>query len=186
MTAVYALLAVLALAAVWAVLAYNALVAARNRCDEAWSGVDVQLKRRHDLVPNLVETVRGYAEHEQATLARVTDARARAMSATTPFERAKAERELGASLGLVTALAEQYPALRAVEAFSRLQAQLAELEDEIQAGRRIYNADVRHFLTRKQSFPAMLVVPLGDFPDRPYFELDSTRERQVPQVAFAA
>jgi LemA protein len=185
-TGLIAFLAVLALLALWVVLAYNGLVAARNRCDEGWSGIDVQLRRRYELVPNLVETVRGYAAHEQQTLARVTDARASAMAAADPFARAKAERELGASLGLVTALAEQYPALRAAESFGRLQGQLAELEDEIQAARRIYNADVRHFMTRKESFPTLLVVALGDFADRPYFELDSTVERQVPRVAFAA
>ncbi len=179
-----AVIAGVALLIVWAIVAYNGLVAARNRTDESWSGIDVQLKRRHDLVPNLVETVAGYADHERATLDRVVEARTRAQAAADPAARAEAERGLTAGLLAVNALAEQYPDLKAAAPFQQLQAQLEQIEDELQAARRIYNADVRLYLTRKQSFPTMLMTGLGDFPDRLYFELDSVAERQVPKVAF--
>ena len=184
MTALYIVLGLVALTALWAVLTYNGLIGSRNRVDEAWSGIDVQLKRRHDLVPNLVEAVRGYAAHEQQTLQRVTEARDRARSAGNGGERAAAESELGRSLGAINALAEQYPELRAAEGFRQLQAQLAELEDEIQASRRIYNGNVRSYQTRKQVFPNSLIVGFGDFGDRALFELDDVREREVPKVAF--
>jgi LemA protein len=186
MTSVYVVIGVAALVLLWLVVSYNALVAARNRTDEAWSGIDVQLKRRHDLVPNLVAAVRGYAAHEAETLQRVVEARASAIAAQSPAARAEAERRLGASLGAVNVLAEQYPQLQAAAAFIKLQGQLSEAEDEIQAARRIYNADVRLYLTRKQSFPTALITGLGDFPDRPYFELDGTHERAAPQVSFAS
>src|SRR5437667_1860741 len=122
----------------------NSMIGARNKVDEAWSGIDVQLKRRHDLVPNLVETVKGYAEHERETFQRVTDARATAIAAENqpPQQRAQAEAGLSAALGGIRAVAEQYPTLRATENFQRLQAQLAEIEDEIQASRRICNSNV--------------------------------------------
>lgn len=184
-TAQIAVLAGIVVLGVWLVLAYNGLVAARNRAAESWSGVDVQLKRRHDLVPNLVETVAGYADHERATLDQVVTARAQAQAAATdPADRAEAERRLSTGLAAVNALAEQYPDLKAAAPFQQLQAQLAEIEDEIQAARRIYNADVRLYLTRKQSFPTMLMTGLGDFPDRLYFELDGAADRAVPQVSF--
>ncbi len=184
MTALWIVLAVLLLIALWVVLTYNGLIGSRNRVDEAWSDIDVQLKRRHDLVPNLVETVKGYAAHEQATFERVTEARARAQAASSIGERAEAERQLGAGIGAINALAEQYPQLRATENFQALQAQLAELEDEIQGARRIYNSNVRAYMTRKQVFPNSLLVGLGDFPDKEYFELDTPAERAVPAVAF--
>jgi LemA protein len=129
MTAMYVLIAVLVLLALWAVLAYNALVSSRNKVDEAWSGVDVQLKRRHDLVPNLVETVKGYAAHERSTLEAVTQARGAAEAAGEPQAVERAEARLTTALGAVNALAEAYPDLRAAESFQRLQAELAEIED---------------------------------------------------------
>lgn len=164
MTVLYVVLGLLALTALAVVLIHNGLVAARNRVDEAWSGIDVQLRRRHDLVPNLVAAVRGYAEHERATLEAVTHARATAMAATSP---------------------EQYPELRATENFARLQAELARTEDEIQAARRIYNGNVQTYLTRCQTFPNSIVAANGPFPVRPYFELtDPEREQTAPVVAF--
>ena len=184
MTALWIVLAVLLLIALWVVLTYNGLIGSRNRVDEAWSDIDVQLKRRHDLVPNLVETVKGYAAHEQATFERVTEARSRARAAASLGERAEAERQLAAGIGAINAVAEQYPQLRATENFQTLQAQLAELEDEIQGARRIYNSNVRSYQTRKQVFPNSLLVGLGDFPDKEYFELDSPAERAVPAVSF--
>jgi LemA protein len=177
-------LAVLALAGVWAVLAYNALVQSRNKVDEAWSGIDVQLKRRHDLVPNLVETVKGYAEHESQTLLGVTEARQRAVEADGPEESEHAEAQLTSALGQINALAESYPQLRAAENFQRLQAELAEIEDEIQAARRIYNANVQNYNTRIQVFPTLLIAAPMSFTARRFFEVEVPAERAVPSVAF--
>ena len=170
--------------AVWAVAANNSFIRARNKVDEAWSGIDVQLKRRHDLVPNLVETVKGYATHERETLAAVTKARAEAMAASAPDRVAKAEAKLSSALGGIYVVAEQYPELRASEEFRDLEAQLTQLETEIQAARRIYNANVQAYNTRIQIFPNSLVAG-RNFEPRPSFELDSPAERDVPVVAFS-
>ena len=184
MTAMYVVIALLVLLALWAVLAYNALVSSRNKVDEAWSGVDVQLKRRHDLVPNLVETVKGYAAHERSTLEAVTVARGQAEAAGEPQAVERAEAKLTTALGAVNALAEAYPDLRAAESFQRLQAELAEIEDEIQASRRIYNANVQDYNTRIQVFPTMLIAGPMSFDPREFFEIEVAAERAVPQVAF--
>jgi LemA protein len=183
-TGVIVFLVVLGLVAVWAVLAYNALVKSRNKVDEAWSGIDVQLKRRHDLVPNLVETVKGYAAHERETLESVTAARQAAVAAEGPEQSQRAESRLTTALGAVNALAEAYPQLRAAENFQRLQAELAEIEDEIQAARRIYNANVQDFNTRIQVFPTLLIAGPMSFRAREFFEIENAAERAVPQVAF--
>jgi LemA protein len=169
---------------VWIVATWNSFVSARNKVDEAWSGVDVQLKRRHDLVPNLVETVKGYATHERGTLTEVTAARTAAMAADSPAEVARAESALSSALGGIRAIAEEYPELRAAESFQGLQAQLAQLEDEIQAARRIFNSNVQNYNTRIQVFPNSLLAG-NSFPAREFFELDSPAERQVPAVSFA-
>lgn len=175
---------VLLLGLAW-ILVHNGLVGARNRVDEAWSGIDVQLKRRHDLVPNLVSAVKGYATHEQATLQAVTDARTRAMGAQGAGETARAENELTARLGDVRVVAENYPELRATENFQHLQVQLSQLEDEIQAARRLYNGNVQRYNTKRQIFPNSLVAARGPFPDKPLFELvDPATERAAPQVSF--
>jgi LemA protein len=184
MTGLYVLLGVLALVAAWAVLSYNTLVRARNKVDEAWSGVDVQLKRRHDLVPNLVSTVKGYAAHERATLEAVTEARGAARAATGPGAVERAEAKLTSALGAVNALAEAYPELRAAESFQRLQAELAEIEDEIQAARRIYNSNVQDYNTRVQVFPTLLIAGPLSFDAREFFEIELAAERAVPTVAF--
>ena len=184
MTGFLVLAGLLALLGLWVVLTNNSFVRARNKVDEAWSGVDVQLKRRHDLVPNLVETVRGYATHESATLASVTHARAAAMSARSEAERADAEASLTSALEGVRVVAEQYPELRASENFRALQSQLSELEDQIQAARRIYNANVNAYNTRIQLFPNSLVAA-GSFTARDLFQLDSAADRSVPAVAFS-
>ena len=187
MTIVYIVLAVLVVLVVGYILINNSLISARNKCDEAWSGIDVQLKRRHDLVPNLVETVKGYAAHERETLTRVTDARAGAVAADNapPPQRAQAESALSAALGGIRAVAEQYPQLRAADNFIRLQAQLAEIEDEIQAARRIYNSNVQIYNTRQQIFPNSIVAARGDFRAREFFEIEVASERDVPQVSFS-
>jgi LemA protein len=185
MTAMYIVLAALALLALWTVLAYNSLVGSRNKVDEAWSGIEVQLKRRHDLVPNLVETVKGYAAHERETLQSVTEARLAAVEASSkPGAVERAEARLTSALGGINALAEAYPQLRASESFQRLMAELTGIEDEIQAARRIYNSNVQRYNTRTQQFPTMVVAGLMSFAPRDFFEVESPAERGVPQVAF--
>jgi len=180
---VYIALGVLALGALWLIVTYNALVKSRNKVDEAWSGIDVQLERRHDLVPNLVETVKGYAAHEREALTQVTVARAEAVAAEAPHKVESAEAHLTTALGQVTALAEAYPELRAAESFQRLQAELSGIEDEIQAARRIYNANVQDYNTRIQVFPANLIAEPMSFRGRDFLELERASERAVPQVA---
>ena len=170
--------------AIWAVAANNSFVRARNKVDEAWSGIDVQLKRRHDLVPNLVETVKGYAQHERETLTAVTEARADAVAASDPAHVETAEAKLTSALGGIHAVAEQYPELRASDEFRALEAQLAQIENEIQAARRIYNANVQAYNTRIQIFPNSLIAGRG-FQPRAFFQLDSPADRAVPAVAFS-
>jgi len=177
-------LAVVVLVVVWAVLAYNSLVRARNKVDEAWSGIDVQLKRRHDLVPNLVETVKGYAAHERETLQNVTEARNRAVRAEGPAETERAEAQLSTALGAINALAESYPELEAADNFRTLQAELAGIEDEIQASRRIYNSNVQHYNTSIEVFPNLLIAGPLSFTARRFFEIEVAAERAVPRVAF--
>jgi len=164
------------------VFIYNGLVRLRVLSDNAWSDIDVQLKRRHDLVPNLVETVKGAAGYERGTLEAVIEARSRAMNAQGPAARGEAEGALTAALRQFFALAESYPQLRAVESFGQLQASLTQLEDAIQNARRYYNAVVRDLNTRIQQFPANLVAGLFGFASREFFQLDADREREVPVV----
>jgi LemA protein len=183
MAIMYASLVGLVLVLVWTALTYNALVRARNKVEEAWSGIDVQLQRRHDLVANLVETVKAYAAHERATLAYVTRARAEAVAASGPAQTEYAEARLTAALGSVRALAESYPDLRAAESFRLLQLELAEIEDEIQAARRIYNANVQDYNTRIELFPNSLVAGPLSFRARRFVEIELPSERTVPKVA---
>jgi LemA protein len=183
-TVLYVVAGGLVLIGIWIVATSNSFVRARNKVDEAWSGMDVQLKRRHDLVPNLVETVKGYAQHERTTLTAVTEARAEAVAATEPRHVAEAEAKLTSALGGIHAVAEQYPELRASENFQQLETQLAQLENEIQAARRIYNANVQAYNTRIQIFPNSLVAG-RNFESRRFFELDTPADREVPAVAFS-
>jgi LemA protein len=163
---------------------YNGLVQLRVRADSAWSDIDVQLKRRHDLIPNLVETVKGYAAHEKGTFENIAKYRSAAMQATSPADRAAAEGQLTAALRGLLAVAENYPQLRASEEFTSLQNQLSQTEDNIQNARRYYNAVVRDYNTRMQTFPAnMLAGPLG-FKTRQFFELDSPADRENVAVKF--
>src|SRR5215470_19014961 len=136
----------------------NGIIASRNRVDESWSGIDVQLKRRHDLVPNLVETVKGYASHESEVFEKATKARAEAMSAQSVGDTAKAENQLTGALTDLRAVAENYPQLRATENFQQLSRNLSELEDEIQASRRIYNSNVQTYNTDIQQFPGSVIA----------------------------
>jgi LemA protein len=152
------------------ILIRNSMIGSRNRVDESWSGIDVQLKRRHDLVPNLVE--------------KVTQARAAAMQASGPAEASQAEGLLNAALTDLRAVAEQYPDLRATENFQQLSRNLSELEDEIQASRRIYNSNVQAYNTKIQIFPNSIVASSGGFTAREFFEITDAAEREPVQVSF--
>jgi LemA protein len=163
----------------------NSMIGARNRVDEAWSGIDVQLKRRHDLVPNLVETVKGYATHERETFEKVTEARADAMKAQGPAQAGAAEGRLSAVLGDLRAIAENYPELRATENFQQLQRELTELEDEIQASRRIYNSNVQTYNTKIQVFPNSVIASMRNFEAREFFEITDEAEREPARVSFS-
>ena len=166
------------------ILIRNSMIGSRNRVDESWSGIDVQLKRRHDLVPNLVETVKGYATHERETFEKVTQARAQAMEASGPAQASQAEGLLNAALTDLRAVAEQYPDLRATENFQQLSRNLSELEDEIQASRRIYNSNVQAYNTKIQIFPNSVVASSGGFTAREFFEITNAAEREPVQVSF--
>lgn len=174
---------VLALFALGLVLLYNRLVRLRNRTENAWSQVDVQLKRRYDLVPNLVETVKGYASHERQTFEDVTQARAAAQGARGVQEQAQAENALTAAIGRLFAVAEAYPELRAAEGFQSLQAQLAETEDRIAVARQVYNDTVQTYDTALETVPTNLVAGAFRFQEREYFETDEASTR-APQVQF--
>ena len=166
------------------VVMYNGLVSLKVQCDNAWSDIDVQLKRRYDLIPNLVETVKGYAAHEKGTLEDVVAARNRAMSTQGPAAKAEAEGALTAALRQVFALAEAYPQLRAVESFNQLQATLNQIEDSVQNARRYYNAVVRDLNTKIAQFPSNIVAGMFNFKPREFFELTAPAEREVPKVSF--
>jgi LemA protein len=162
----------------------NSIIASRNRVDESWSGIDVQLKRRHDLVPNLVETVKGYAAHESQVFEKVTTARADAMSAQGVGDTAKAEEKLSGALTDLRAVAENYPNLRATENFQQLSRNLSQLEDEIQASRRIYNSNVQSYNTAIQQFPGSIIANQGGFTAREYFEIEDAAQREPVSVSF--
>lgn len=170
--------------AIWAIVDFNALVALRNRAQASWSDIDVQLKRRHDLVGNLVEAVKGYARHESATLEQVTQLRARATATRPDDVRAarEAESALGGGIRGLLAIAEGYPDLKADAGYRELQQALVTLEGDLQNARRYYNAVVRDLNTRIQSFPDLFVARAGGFTEREFFELDSATEAQVPKV----
>lgn len=177
-----ALLALLALAALAGVWVFNRLIALRNRAENAWSDIDVQLKRRWDLIPNLVNAVRGYAAHERQTFEKTTEARTRAQQAGASPQRAVAENELSHQTAHLLALAEAYPDLKADDLFRSLSRSLIEVENDIQSARRYYNAVVRDYNTAIRQFPTvMLAGPLG-FRAREFFELDSATEAAAPRV----
>jgi LemA protein len=167
---------------------YNRLVTLRQRVKEAWSDIDVQLKRRHDLIPNLVETVKGYAAHERGVFDEVTRARAAAISAGSqaPDQRAQAEHVLSGALRSLFAVAEAYPQLQAVQEFKDLSENLTATEDKIQFARRFYNGQVRDYNTALQTFPTAMLAGAFGFQPTVYFELSDAAEREVPQVRFAS
>ena len=164
---------------------YNKLVRLRNRAENAWAQVDVQLRRRYDLIPNLVEAVKGYAAHERGTFEEVTKARTAAQQAQGVQEQAQAENLLTQAIGKLFAVAEAYPELRATENFQQLTNNLSELEDEIQASRRIYNSNVQAYNTKIQVFPNSVVAGMGNFEAREFFEIAET-DRAVPEVSFTS
>jgi len=178
------ILAVLAAVVVYAVVVFNNLVRTRQMANEAWSGIDVQLKRRSDLVPNLVETVKGYAAHERSVLEEVTALRgaARALPSDNVAARAQAEGALSVALGKLVAIAENYPDLKASGNFLDLQKQLSDLENELQMARRYYNGAVRNLNVLVQSFPSNLIAGTFGFTQRDYFELSDAGEGAAPQV----
>jgi LemA protein len=176
---------VVVLLLLYAVLLYNGLVQKRNRVDNAWAQVDVQLKRRHDLVPNLVETVKGYAAHEQGTFDQVTQARAAAASASSPTAAGAAEGMLSQALGRLFAVAEAYPDLKASQNFLDLQGQLRDTEDKIAISRQVYNDTVLTFNNAIQVFPAVLLAGALGFSKRDFFEVADAAERDAPSVSFA-
>lgn len=184
MTYVWILLGLLVLVLLWFVATYNGLIRLRNRTDEAWSDIDVQLKRRYDLIPNLVETVKGYATHEKEVFERVTQARAQAMGAQTPAAHAQAENMLTGALKSLFAVAENYPELRASENFAKLQDELSDTENKIQASRRFYNGNVRDFNTALQVFPTNIVANMLGFKSREFFEIEEPKEREAVAVKF--
>lgn len=184
MNLLYTLLAIAVILALWAVAIYNRLVKLRNICREAWSGIDVQLKRRANLIPNLVEAVKGYAKHEKQLFKDVTEARARAMGAGSPAEKAAAESALSMGIRSLFAVAENYPELKANENFVHLQQQLSELEEQIQMARRYYNGAVRQYNTALEVFPNNLVAGPFGFVRMEFFELEDEAERSVPKVEF--
>jgi LemA protein len=168
----------------WAVVLYNTLVRKRNMVEEAWSGIDVQLKRRTDLIPNLVSTVKGYAAHEQGTLEDVVRLRGKAQQAQGVGETAHTQELLGAALGRLFALAESYPDLKANTTFLQLQSALQEIEDQVQLARRYYNGAVRDLNIAVEAFPSNLIAQRFGFIKAEFFELENAAERSVPTVAF--
>jgi LemA protein len=184
MTVIIVLLILVVVVSLMVAGMYNGLVQLRVRGDNAWSDIDVQLKRRHDLIPNLVETVKGYASHEKGTFENVAKYRSAAMAATTPAERGAAEGQLTMALRGLLAVAEAYPQLQASQQFQSLQATLAQLESDIQNSRRYYNAVVRDLNTRIQSFPTNIIAGMFAFQQRQFFEISDAAERTVPAVKF--
>lgn len=168
----------------WVVSVYNQLTQLKIRADGSWSDIDVQLKRRHDLIPNLVETVKGYAAHEQKVFQAVTEARSRAMQAENPISRGQAEAGLSGALKSLFAVAENYPQLRASENFQGLQNSLTQIEEAIQSARRYYNAVVRDYNTKLSVIPDRFVAGAAGFQAKEFFQPDSAEDRQNIKVSF--
>ena len=184
MTFIQIILIVVAVLIFWVILAYNRLVALKNRSKEAWSDIDVQLKRRYNLIPNLVETVKGYAAHERGVFEKVTEARTRAMGAKSIKEHSEAENMLSSTLKSLFAVAENYPDLKASTNFLELQRELRDTEDKVQAARRFYNTNVRDLNIKIESFPANIVANIFRFAKMDFFEVEEPSAREVPKVNF--
>lgn len=183
-TTYYVILGIFAAVILWIIFAYNRFVTYTNRAKEAWADIDVQLKRRYDLIPNLVSTVKGYMEHERGTLQKITEARAAAMQAHGAGEKGRAENMLSEALKSLFAVAENYPNLKANENFLELQRELSDTENKIQAARRFYNTNVRDLNTMVESFPANAVASVFGFLKQDFFELDNESAREPVKVSF--
>ena len=181
---VLVIIALIVVVALLLVALYNRLVQQRNRVDNAWAQIEVQLKRRWDLIPNLVESVKGYAAHERGTFEAVTEARTRAQNASSPADAAQAEGILGAALGRLFAVAEAYPELQADENFRQLQTELAETENKVAVSRQVYNDTVLTYNNTVQTFPGLVVAGPFGFSIREFFEVEDETQREAPQVAF--
>ena len=183
---IYIILAIIVVLVLWAVLSFNRLVSMRNRAKEAWADIDVQLKRRYDLIPNLVNTVKGYATHESTAFENVTKARAAAMGATSLADKGAAENQLAGALKSVFAIAEAYPDLKANQNFMALQGELTDTEDKIQAARRFYNGNVRDLNTAIQAFPGNIIAGSFGFQAMEFFQLDAAdaAAKEPVQVKF--
>ncbi|MDP2641853.1 MAG: LemA family protein [bacterium] len=175
---------ILAVLVLWVIFAYNSFIRLINRAKEAWSDIDVQLKRRYDLIPNLVNTVKGYATHESSAFENVTKARAAAMGAQNIEEKGKAENMLTGALKSIFAIAEAYPELKANQNFLELQKELADTENKIQAARRFYNTNVRDLNTKVETFPSNILAGVFNFSKIEFFELDTEAERKPVSVSF--
>jgi len=187
MTFLYINVAIVVVLALWIAAIYNGFIKLRNRTDEAWSDIDVQLKRRYDLIPNLVNTVKGYASHEKEVFQKVTEARAQALSAEqggNPAESAKAEGQLSGALKSLFAVAEAYPDLKANENFLELQKELADTENKIQAARRFYNTNVRDLNIKTESFPSNIIAGMFSFKKREFFDLEEEAAKDPVKVDF--
>ena len=170
---------------VWFVLIYNSLISQKNIVKEAWSGIDVQLKRRYDLIPNVVDTVKSYSSYEKSLLQDITNLRTRTMQLNTPAEKASPESELSGLLKNLLAVVENYPDLKANQNFLKLQEQLTEVEDQIQYARRYYNGAVRDYNTRVQSFPSNLIASLFGFKEAEFFGITLATERETPKAGMS-
>jgi LemA protein len=168
----------------WVIFVYNRLVTLKNRLKEAWADIEVQLKRRYDLIPNLVETVKGYAGHESSVFEKVTEARTRAMGAKTLKEKGEAENALSGTLKTLFAVSENYPQLRASENFQKFQDELTDTEDKIQAARRFYNANTRDFNTQIETFPSNFVASIFNFKSAEFFEIEEAAQKEPVKVKF--
>jgi LemA protein len=184
MPTLYIILAVAAVVVIWLIASYNRFVRFNRRKDESWSDIDVQLKRRHDLIPNLVETVKGYASHERELFEKVTQARAQAISASGAAQKGQAENMLSGALKSLFAVAENYPQLRASENFGKLQDELSDTENKIQAARRFYNGNVRDLNIAVETFPANMVAKIFNFKQAEFFEVEGESERKPVEVKF--
>lgn len=177
------LLGIVVILAIFIIAMYNGLITLKNRVDEAWSDISVQLKRRYDLIPNLISTVKGYAAHEKEVFEKVTEARTRAMNAGTTADKAEAENMLSGTLKSLFAVSENYPDLKANQNFLELQRELTDTEDKIMASRRFYNGNVRDFNTKLQVFPTNMIAGMLKFTAREFFEMDE-KEKENVKVEF--
>ena len=184
MSIIYVLIGIVVILAIWVIFAYNHFIKLINNAKEAWSDIDVQLKRRYDLIPNLVNTVKGYATHENTAFEKVTQARAAAMGAGNVADKGKAENMLTGALKSVFAIAEAYPELKANQNFLSLQNELSDTENKVQAARRFYNGNVRDFNTKLEKFPTNMIAGVFGFKSKEFFEIEEAAQREAVKVQF--